>query len=123
MNKPLRPCRYNGCSILTRNGYCDTHKSIHKSKEKPRLSPSKRGYTKAWDRESKLFLNEHPWCVECEKHGRHEPATETDHIIPHKGNMKLFWDKTNWQGLCHSCHSSKTAREDGGLGNPTRPRH
>jgi 5-methylcytosine-specific restriction protein A len=38
-------------------------------------------------------------------------ATEVDHIIPHKGDMKLFWDSDNWQGLCKSCHSKKTAKE------------
>jgi 5-methylcytosine-specific restriction protein A len=30
--------------------------------------------------------------------------------------MALFWDSSNWQPLCHECHSSKTAREDGGFG-------
>ncbi|MFR3634507.1 MAG: HNH endonuclease [Sutterella sp.] len=36
---------------------------------------------------------------------------------PHKGDMALFWDQSNWQPLCHTCHSKKTAREDGGFGN------
>jgi 5-methylcytosine-specific restriction protein A len=112
MNKPLRPCRYPSCNTLTVNGYCDTHKP----KAQQRISPSKRGYTREWDKQSKLFLAEHPWCTECLKHGKRELATETDHIIPHKGNMILFWDKNNWQGLCHWCHSQKTAKEDGGFG-------
>jgi 5-methylcytosine-specific restriction protein A len=120
MNKPLKPCRHNGCNTLTSNSYCEVHKEQHKRNAKPRLSPSVRGYTKQWDRESKQFLTEHPWCVECEKHNKREPATETDHIIPHKGNMTLFWDKRNWQGLCHWCHSQKTAKEDGGFGNARR---
>ncbi|WP_407496877.1 HNH endonuclease [Pseudooceanicola sp. MF1-13] len=34
-----------------------------------------------------------------------------DHITPHKGDRKLFWDRSNWQALCHACHSRKTARE------------
>lgn len=58
----------------------------------------------------------HPFCVECEKEGREEPATQTDHIIPHKGDMKLFWDRKNWQGLCDHHHSVKTDKEDGGFG-------
>jgi 5-methylcytosine-specific restriction protein A len=45
------------------------------------------------------------------------PAIVVDHIIPHKGNYKLFWDKSNWQSLCKSCHDKKTAREDGAFGN------
>jgi 5-methylcytosine-specific restriction protein A len=34
--------------------------------------------------------------------------------------MVLFWDRSNWQGLCHPCHSAKTATEDGGFGNARR---
>ncbi|WP_144469068.1 HNH endonuclease signature motif containing protein, partial [Bacillus pumilus] len=36
---------------------------------------------------------------------------------PHKGDKKLFWDSSNWQPLCASCHNRKTAKEDGGFGN------
>lgn len=56
----------------------------------------------------------------CEEEGRVKAATDLDHINPHKGDMVLFWDKDNWQGLCHSHHSQKTATEDGGFGNPRR---
>ena len=38
--------------------------------------------------------------------------TDVDHIIPHRGDQKLFWDKSNWQALCHRHHSMKTRRED-----------
>jgi 5-methylcytosine-specific restriction enzyme A len=34
-----------------------------------------------------------------------------DHITPHKGDRQMFWDRSNWQSLCHRCHSRKTARE------------
>jgi 5-methylcytosine-specific restriction protein A len=44
-------------------------------------------------------------------------ATDVDHIIPHRGNQKLMWDQSNWQALCHACHSRKTASEDRGFGN------
>jgi 5-methylcytosine-specific restriction protein A len=43
-------------------------------------------------------------------------ANEVDHIKPHKGDMALFWDSSNWQSLCKPCHSAKTATEDGGFG-------
>lgn len=29
---------------------------------------------------------------------------EADHIIPHKGDAKLFWDKGNLWCVCSSCH-------------------
>lgn len=40
------------------------------------------------------------------------PATDVDHItrIEEGGDP---WDETNLQGLCHSHHSQKTARETG----------
>lgn len=44
----------------------------------------------------------------CLAMNRQTPATVVDHIIPHTGNDKLFWDKDNWQSLCKSCHDSKT---------------
>jgi 5-methylcytosine-specific restriction protein A len=36
-----------------------------------------------------------------------------DHIVPHRGDKKLFWDSSNWQALCdgqtgRGCHDRKT---------------
>lgn len=28
----------------------------------------------------------------------------------------MFWDTSNWQGMCEACHNAKTAREDGRWG-------
>jgi 5-methylcytosine-specific restriction enzyme A len=61
-----------------------------------------------------------PLCVVCAARGRTTRATEVDHIRPHRGDRALFFDRSNWQSLCRSCHSSKTNREDGGFGNQTR---
>jgi 5-methylcytosine-specific restriction protein A len=44
------------------------------------------------------------------KEGSVKAATDVDHVIPHRGNERLFWDEGNWQALCHECHSAKTAR-------------
>lgn len=44
------------------------------------------------------------------------PATVVDHVIPHKGDKKFFWDENNWQPLCKRHHDIKTATEDGGFG-------
>ncbi len=117
MQKPLRPCNKPGCNALTRDTYCDRHKQ---EPDKQRKSAQERGYTYQWHKESRDYLREHPWCVECQKRGIGEPATEVDHIIPHRGDQGLFWDKDNWQGLCKTCHSIKTAKEDGGFGNTRR---
>lgn len=44
-------------------------------------------------------------------------AEVVDHIQSHKGDMRLFWDESNWQPLCKRHHDIKTASEDGGFGN------
>jgi hypothetical protein len=43
-------------------------------------------------------------------------ATVVDHIVPHRGNMRLFWARENWAARCKPHHDAKTAREDGGFG-------
>ena len=55
----------------------------------------------------------------CE-HCRRALATDIDHITPCQPEDELFWDEDNWQALCHSCHSRKTASQDGGFGNARR---
>lgn len=116
-SKPLRPCSHPGCSTLVQSGYCDVHKKDKQSYDRYRGSAHERGYTSAWARYSKQFLKAHPLCEECLKNGIVEPSEVTDHIIPHKGDMVLFWDKKNHQALSKRCHDRKTAKEDGGFGN------
>jgi len=70
-------------------------------------------YNYQWSKTRARFLKEHPLCKACKDEGAITPATEVDHIIPHKGSQTLFWDADNWQALCISCHSRKTMREGG----------
>ncbi|WP_158963925.1 HNH endonuclease signature motif containing protein [Chachezhania sediminis] len=64
-----------------------------------------------WKSAARAFLARHPLCGDCGELGVIEPATDVDHIVPHKGDRRRFWDRSNWQPLCHRCHSRKTARE------------
>lgn len=89
----------------------------HDAAEKLRGNSAERGYGHRWRKARWSYLAKHPLCVECQRLGRVEAATDLDHIIPHRGDMLKFWDRTNWQGLCHQHHSAKTAREDRGFGN------
>lgn len=50
-------------------------------------------------------------CVRCEAKGEVRLAQCVDHIVPHKGNLDLFWDVDNWQPLCNTCHNRKSATE------------
>jgi len=71
-----------------------------------------RGYGYKWQQASKAFLRAHPLCAECRRQGRYTQAEVVDHIVPHRGNRELFWNRANWQPLCKHCHDRKTARED-----------
>ena len=59
----------------------------------------------------RVFLRQNPLCKACLP--RVEAARVVDHVIPHRGDMVLFWDRSNWQPLCLSCHNAKSARERG----------
>ena len=76
-----------------------------------RPSPAARGYGLRWRYASRLYRKQNPLCAGCLEKGRVRHARVTDHIIPHKGDMSLFWDRTNWQGLCIPCHNAKSAKE------------
>ena len=64
-----------------------------------------RGYDSRWQRTRLGFLRKHPLCCGCEANGRITPATLVDHVVPHKGDMALFWERANWQPLCGWCHA------------------
>lgn len=66
--------------------------------------------TSRWQRLRERQLSQNPLCVTCLSVGVTEPATDVDHIRPHRGDPLLFWDAKNLQSLCKACHSEKTAR-------------
>ena len=109
--KPKVPCRQPGCAALVEVGehYCGLHKALHPEEARPAAG---RGYGSRWQRARRKYLEIHPLCAECLKHVRYVKATVVDHIVPHRGNQKLFWNQDNWQPLCKRCHDSKTGRED-----------
>jgi len=81
-----------------------------RSRPDTRPSAHARGYGRAWGRLRAWVLARRPLCAVCGG-----PATDVDHIIPReRGGLD---SPTNLQGLCHSHHSQKTAREDGGFGH------
>ncbi len=68
--------------------------------DRRRGSARSRGYDARWDRAAADFRRDHPLCLGCEAVGRIEATTVTDHVVPHKGDMVLFWDRTRWQPAC-----------------------
>ena len=94
-------------------------------------SSTQRGYGYAWQKARAGYLAKHPFCVYCMRdlgivdcnaadvilicaeRGVSAPyASLVDHRIPHRGDQALFWDKSNWQSMCTTHHSSDKQREE-----------
>jgi 5-methylcytosine-specific restriction protein A len=83
-----------------------------------RLTSAQRGYGAKWQKASRAYLLAHPIAADWfGVHGGRVYAAEVvDHIVAHKGDMGLFWDSGNWQGLTKREHDKKTALENSGAG-------
>ena len=92
------------------NGRSEKQRKSDYDRQRP--SASKRGYNYRWAQARKRYLFDNPLCRSCQGIGVIKSAEVVDHIVPHKGDEKLFWDRSNWQPLCTTCHSRKTATED-----------
>ncbi len=101
--KPKRPCRHTGCPNLSDDVYCEAHRALY-----ARENATTRGYDAKWRASRKRYLRRFPLCLECQHNGKLVPATVVDHILPHRGDEDLFWDESNWQPICKSCHDRKT---------------
>lgn len=111
-----KQCCNSGCQNIAvkgkrRCGECETARNAQQA-----AADGRAFYNYRWQRASKFFLKLNPVCVRCDADGVLTAASVTDHVVPHKGDKKLFWNKGNWQALCVTCHNSKTATEDGGFG-------
>ncbi len=100
--------------------YCDKHRKPIAAKiqaDKPSMRYHSI-YDVKWRKESKAYLRTHPVCVceECRGLYRPLPSNIVDHIVPHKGDIKVFWDKENWQAMNRVCHGRKTAEKEGRWG-------
>ena len=109
-----KPCPKCKVLIDVSNYLCDNCKDKEKIKkrnyDKNRETSTKRGYDRRWRKARRAFLVKNPLCIECLEGGQVKEAIIVDHIIPHRGDKSLFWDKNNWQVLCKRCHDRKTAK-------------
>jgi len=112
-----RVCAKPGCGRTALNGmkYCEKHKNLQNSAENRKIF-TQRGKSaqwhslyesQEWRKRRAMFLKKYPVCFICGK-----PATIADHIIPHRGDLTLFYDESNLQPMCQSCHSRKTMKEN-----------
>jgi len=85
-------------------------KRLRSKAKRQRKGSTERLYDARWQRARVEHLAEHPLCVACADLGVVTEAAVVDHIVPHRGDVRLFWQSTNWQSLCKPCHDAKTAR-------------
>jgi 5-methylcytosine-specific restriction protein A len=84
---------------------------VLRSAIRPSVTSTNRLRGRAWVELRARVLRADPLCVECRNAGRLTPATEVDHVIPLMAGGGD--DLSNLRGLCHACHTAKTATEQG----------
>lgn len=109
----MRGSRVCGCgSVVAAGVMCACQRARKASYDAKRPSARSRGYNVRWQHESRAFLAlpENRLCA-C---GCGRAANMVDHIKPHRGDMRLFWDRTNWQPMaaspCHNSHKQSLER-------------
>lgn len=112
----LKNCTKPGCTELIPQmgpGRCKRHQIQAQGQvrapsvreyDRQRRSDKKLYDSAAWKRIRKHILAEQPVCVKCKR----KASTDVDHIDGNRYNL----NHSNLQGLCHSCHSRKTAMYD-----------
>jgi 5-methylcytosine-specific restriction endonuclease McrA len=116
---PMRAPRICQCGLKVASGtvcICQQRRKVEADKRRP--SARQRGYDKRWECETADYLArpENKFCA-C---GCGKFANMVDHKVAHKGDMRLFWDRANWQPMNRRCNSRKAASREGGFGNPKR---
>ncbi len=110
-----RPCPVPGCPELVPSGRCPRHAAEQRARDAAR--PSRNGwhrwaaYPKAWRSIRAAYIAAHPLCEICGAPAQH---------VDHRDGDTSHGEPSNLAALCRSCHSRKTARENGGFGNPRR---
>lgn len=117
----VRLCGFPGCQKLAQGYYCPEHRALADRRKAEGGKKLFRGtqrkasaqwhslYSSArWRAMRSRFLAGHPVCVQCGAR-----ATVADHIVPHRGDVSLFYNEANLQALCARCHSAKTLAENG----------
>ena len=67
---------------------------------------------------SDTIIRRDPLCKICNRNA----STIADHIRDHRGNLTLFWDPNNLQGICKPCHDKKTGSTHGGGRRAAEPK-
>lgn len=111
-------CSEPGCpEPVKRAGPCPTHA---RQQDLRRGSARARGYDSRWEARAAAFKKRYPLCgmrpngqapvmSRCHEQGIATPVYQVDHVVPHRGDQRLFWDiEGNCQSLCQQCGARKS---------------
>jgi len=103
----MRYCLRPHCSQLVERGYCAKH--ARQEADRPNLEARAWYHSPRWRRLRAAVLVREPRCI---GYGARipcgMPTTDVDHVEPHHGDPRLFWNARNLQALCVRCHAMKT---------------
>ncbi|WP_116316054.1 HNH endonuclease [Bacillus subtilis] len=110
--KPLRICGAPGCPSLTRDRYCDKHKTQQQEETKHYNKHSRNktitSFYKStdWKRTRQLALiRDNYLCQHCLKDHCFTPADMVHHIVEVKEDWAKRLDLDNLVSLCNACHN------------------
>lgn len=90
------------CPNLVDRGYCPTHKAQQPERKRP--DGSQAYYNSVhWQKTRRVIRARDPICKGCKR----KPSQTVDHI---DGNWRNN-DPNNLQGLCKTCHDTKSAHQ------------
>lgn len=115
---PVRAPRICSCGRVVPSGQrCQCQMAKAKAYDASRGTSASRGYGGSWRKASAAFLAEpgHERCA-C---GCGRVANMVDHRIAPKGDMELFWRRSNWQPFNVTCNKRKAVATEGGFGRPS----
>lgn len=90
--------------------YFPSSKRSKPQKEREHRHKEPRYHTTKWRELRAYVLQCSPLCAMCEQIGVVTLAQMVDHINPVRLGGE-FWDQSNLQPLCNSCHASKSGKE------------
>lgn len=68
--------------------------------------------TKQWKALRLYQLGAEPLCRLCKQAEKLTPACIADHVVPHKGDRALFFDRDNLQSVCKTCHDGTKQKQE-----------
>jgi 5-methylcytosine-specific restriction enzyme A len=112
MKKPLRPCKEINCAVLTREGYCETHR-ISETEKHREYNQTKRDHvvdrfykSTVWTRLRKVALERDNYlCQVCKRDKRYTPAKIVHHLVEVKVDWERRLELDNLESVCHPCHN------------------